>query len=92
VKIVDSATATASALTELLEINGLEAPADAATPVHVQLTTGDVDAFRAVARRLFGEAFLDVEGVSLGAAGSGAAEADTSAETAPRPPTATVRS
>jgi glutamate racemase len=92
VKIVDSATATASALTELLEINGLEAPADAATPVHVQLTTGDVDAFRAVARRLFGEAFLDVEGVSLGPAGSGAAEADTSAETAQRPPTATVPS
>jgi glutamate racemase len=92
VKIVDSATATASALTELLEINGLEAPAGAATPVHVQLTTGDVDAFRAVARRLFGEAFLDVEGVSLGAARSGAANVDASAETAPRPPTATVPS
>ena len=92
VKIVDSATATASALTELLEINGLEAPAGAATPVHVQLTTGDVDAFRAVARRLFGEAFLDVEGVSLGAAGPVVARADASAETVPRPPTATVPS
>jgi glutamate racemase len=64
VAIVDSATATASALSDLLAINGLEAPptADAA---HVQLTTGDVDAFRVVAARLFGDAFLDVDRVDL---------------------------
>ena len=45
VAIVDSATATASRPVELLAINGLEAPADAAAapPTHVQLTTGDVD-------------------------------------------------
>ncbi len=84
VAIVDSATATASALSELLAVNGLEAPgttrgtaADAgaaghrrpaeqlAPPSHVQLTTGDVDAFRAIARKLFGDAFLDVERVEL---------------------------
>jgi glutamate racemase len=86
VAIVDSATATASALVELLAINGLEAPgttrgtaADAgavghdrpdetATATsHVQLTTGDVDAFRAVAERIFGEAFPDVGSVDVAA-------------------------
>jgi glutamate racemase len=87
VAIVDSATATASALVELLAINGLEAPgttrgtaADAgrdgherpdetaAAPTHVQLTTGDVDAFRAVAERIFGEAFPDIASVEVGPA------------------------
>jgi glutamate racemase len=75
VAIVDSATATASALSELLAVNGLEASeADvgAAAPAasHVQLTTGDVDAFRAVARRLFGDTFVDVEPVELAAVAS----------------------
>ena len=67
VAIVDSATATASALVELLAINGLEADAVASTasPSHVQLTTGDVDAFRAVAERIFGEAFPDVASVEV---------------------------
>ena len=84
VAIVDSATATASALSELLAINGLEAPgttrgtaADAGAGGHErpdevrdevghrQLTTGDVEAFRAVASRLFGDAFLDVEAIDL---------------------------
>ena len=37
---------------------------------HVQLTTGDVDAFRAVARRLFGDTFVDVEAVELAAVAS----------------------
>jgi glutamate racemase len=69
VKIVDSATATASALSELLAVNGLEATAGPAVP-HVQLTTGDVDAFRAVARRLFGDTFVDVESVELAAVAS----------------------
>jgi glutamate racemase len=87
VAIVDSATATASALVELLAINGLEAPgttrgtaADAgrdghdrpdeiaAPPTHVQLTTGDVDAFRVVAERIFGEAFPDIASVDVGPA------------------------
>ena len=80
VAIVDSATATASALVELLAINGLEAPAgaegagggatdgrEAGSPTHVQLTTGDVDAFRAVAERIFGEAFPDVASVEVAA-------------------------
>ncbi|MFL5768696.1 MAG: hypothetical protein ACJ765_01305, partial [Chloroflexota bacterium] len=67
-----SATATASALTELLAINGLEAssggPADAPPrPIHTQLTTGDPDAFRAVAQRLFGDAFIDVDRLELSA-------------------------
>lgn len=85
VAIVDSATATASALVELLSINGLETPEGShpaasstdprrnghrAGPVassahHRQLTTGDVEAFRAVAGRLFGDAFADVEAVEL---------------------------
>jgi glutamate racemase len=70
VAIVDSATATASALTELLAINGLEAPGGDANgagngPTHVQLTTGDAAAFRAVAGRLFGDAFLDVDRIEL---------------------------
>jgi len=84
VAIVDSATATASALTELLSVNGLEAPgtsrgtaADAgrdgheppegslATATHIQLTTGDIEAFRAVATPLFGDAFTDIENIEL---------------------------
>lgn len=85
VAIVDSATATASSLAELLSINGLEAPGTTrgtaadpgaaghsrpaerylAPPTHVQLTTGDVARFRAIASRMFGEAFPDVVGVEL---------------------------
>jgi len=67
VAIVDSATATASALAELLGINGLEAdPAAGAT--HLQLTTGDAATFRALAGSLFGVDFLDVEQVELAVA------------------------
>jgi glutamate racemase len=69
VAIVDSATATASALSELLAINGLDATGTDGV-VHAQLTTGDVDAFRAVARRLFGDTFVDVEAVELEAVAS----------------------
>jgi glutamate racemase len=84
VAIVDSATATASSLAELLSVNGLETPgttrgtaADAgmagheppnetlALPTHRQLTTGDVVSFRAVAERMFGEEFPDIEAVDL---------------------------
>ncbi len=90
VAIVDSATATASSLAELLSVNGLEAPgttrgtaADAgmaghepphetlAMAAHHQLTTGDVAAFRAVAERMFGGEFPDIEAIDLAAAGAG---------------------
>ncbi|MES2209047.1 MAG: glutamate racemase [Chloroflexota bacterium] len=85
IAIVDSAFATASALHDLLAINGLEAPgstrgtaADAgaagheapnerlAAATHLQLTTGDVGAFKAIADRMFGDAFPDVAAVELG--------------------------
>jgi glutamate racemase len=70
VAIVDSATATASALAELLSVNGLESPAETgAEAVHAQLTTGDVTSFRRIAARLFGEAFGDVKGVRVEAGG-----------------------
>jgi glutamate racemase len=67
VAIVDSATATASSLAELLSVNGLDTPTSAAAEAgtHVQLTTGDVGAFRGTAERMFGEAFPDVQGVEL---------------------------
>jgi glutamate racemase len=69
--IVDSATATASALVELLTINGLEAPAtgpdgDPARASHRQLTTGDAEAFRRTAGRLFADGVADVEAIELG--------------------------
>jgi len=73
VAIVDSATATASALAELLDVNGLssrdpwaEDPAPSGT--HVQLTTGDPDTFHVLASRLFGSAFPDVERIDLAVA------------------------
>jgi glutamate racemase len=73
VAIVDSATATASALVELLSVNGLEAPSGSgdgtgvAEASHVQLTTGDPARFAELAGRLFGAAFPSVEPVELGA-------------------------
>jgi glutamate racemase len=82
VAIVDSATATASALADMLDINGLrsrdqradesdgaddgDAPATPAT--HRQLTTGDPETFHALASRLFGSAFPDVERIDLAVA------------------------
>ena len=67
VAIVDSATATASALVELLSVNGLEASEDGGAPSHVQLTTGDPARFADVAGRLFGPDFVSVGAVELGA-------------------------
>jgi glutamate racemase len=70
VAIVDSATATASALVELLSMNGLEAPEPVdghAPPTHVQLTTGDPSRFGLVAGKLFGPDFVSVAPVELGA-------------------------
>ena len=72
VAIVDSATATASALVELLSVNGLEAPSASGDgigvpePSHAQLTTGDPARFAHLAGRLFGAAFPSVEPVELG--------------------------
>jgi len=76
IAIVDSASATASALAELLTINGLEAPVAAdggagRALTHLQLTTGDVDRFRAIAGRMFGDAFPDVAAVEVGPARRG---------------------
>ncbi len=68
IAIVDSATATASALAELLSVNGLETSASAGAAAHLQLTTGDPDQFHRLASRLFGSAFPDVERVELGVA------------------------
>jgi glutamate racemase len=86
IAIVDSAAATASALAELLSINGLEAPAvDLALgdvgvgTTHVQLTTGDIDRFRTVASRMFGDAFPDVAAVEVGPGGAGRARTATAA-------------
>jgi glutamate racemase len=69
VAIVDSATATASALVELLKVNGLErGDAGAGTGIgHAQLTTGDPARFADLAGRLFGTDFPSVESVELGA-------------------------
>jgi glutamate racemase len=67
VAIVDSATATASALAELLGVNGLEAGATGEAS-HLQLTTGDAVSFHTLASRLFGAAFPDVEQVQLAVA------------------------
>jgi glutamate racemase len=75
IAIVDSAAATASALAELLSINGLEAVPGGAS--HVQLTTGDVEAFRSIAERMFGESFPDVAGIELGSDGTTASAAKT---------------
>ena len=66
VAIVDSATATASALAELLSVNGLENAADGGPVTHRQLTTGDAPRFGQLAGRLFGTDFPDVESVELG--------------------------
>jgi len=65
VAVVDSASATASALVDLLAMNGLETPDDGGSAVHRQLTTGDAAAFHALAERLFGPGFADVETVAI---------------------------
>lgn len=62
VAVIDSASATASALAGLLEVNELAAPAGSRTS-HVQLTTGDVAAFVRPAERLFGGLVPPVEHV-----------------------------
>jgi glutamate racemase len=64
VAVIDSASATASALAELLAVADLRAPVGA-RPEHLQLTTGDVAAFERTAERLFGTGFHSVRSVAL---------------------------
>jgi glutamate racemase len=64
VAVIDSASATASALAELLAVSGLEA-SDDARPTHAQLTTGEVAAFERTAERLFGDGFHSVRPIAL---------------------------
>lgn len=64
VAVIDSARSAASALAHLLEVHGLAAD-DGGPAKHVQLTTGDVEVFRQIARRLFGDPFPTVEPVAL---------------------------
>jgi glutamate racemase len=65
--VIDSASATASALAGLLEIHGLAAPAGRKAE-HLQLTTGDVEAFTAIAERMFHSTFTRVEPVAVAGA------------------------
>jgi glutamate racemase len=67
IAVIDSASATASSLASLLEVEGLLAPSGARAS-HTQLTTGDIDAFRRTAEQLFGGLFPRVEPAVLGAA------------------------
>ncbi len=63
VAVIDSASATASALASLLEVQGMAAEPGRAA--HLQLTTGDVEAFRRTAGLLFGDLFPSVAGVDV---------------------------
>lgn len=64
--VIDSATATASALASLIEIHALGTPADG--PGHHQMiTTGDVAAFASTAALLFGDDIGAVESIELDA-------------------------
>ena len=70
VAVIDSARSAASALAHLLEVHGLAADG-AASASHVQLTTGDVVAFQAIADRLFGDPLPAVEPVAVAGAAGG---------------------
>jgi glutamate racemase len=67
VGVIDSASATASALAGLLEIHGLQAPAEH-SGAHVQLTTGDVEKFTQIADVLFDSYFAQVEPIAVAGA------------------------
>ncbi|HEX7225863.1 MAG TPA: glutamate racemase [Candidatus Limnocylindria bacterium] len=69
VAVVDSAFTTAVAVEDLLDALGARAEASDGPPVHRVATTGDVDAFVTVARRLFGDRLPGVESVSIEPAG-----------------------
>jgi glutamate racemase len=61
VAIIDSASATASAVAHLLEVNDLLAPPRVGSAGQRLFTTGDVRVFASTARLLFGEDVPDVE-------------------------------
>jgi glutamate racemase len=67
VAVIDSATATASALAALLEVHGLNAPTGASA-THTQLTTGDARAFSDIAERLFDSTVSRVTPVAVSGA------------------------
>jgi glutamate racemase len=64
VAVIDSASATASALASLLEVRGQAAP-HGQRATHAQFTTGDVAAFRRTAERLFGSFLPSVEPLAM---------------------------
>jgi len=64
VAVIDSASATASWLAGLLEVHGSGAP-EGSVATHLQLTTGDVVAFRRTAAGRFGEELANVQAVAL---------------------------
>ena len=64
VAVVDSAFTTALATEDLLDTLGARAPEDA-VPAHRVATTGSVEAFVGVARRLFGDRLPAVESVEI---------------------------
>jgi glutamate racemase len=64
IAVIDSASATASALASLLEIHALGAP-ERTHGRHTMLTSGDVAAFRQTAGRLFGEDLGAVQAVEV---------------------------
>jgi glutamate racemase len=64
--VIDSASATASALASLIEVHAL-GTAEPPRGHHLMLTTGDVAAFEATATRLFGPDLGVVERIVLGA-------------------------
>ncbi|MGI8702974.1 MAG: glutamate racemase, partial [Candidatus Limnocylindrales bacterium] len=67
IAVIDSASASASALADLLDMSDLAAT-EGSSPGHVQLTTGDVALFTRTTERLFGSLLLQVEGVALAGA------------------------
>jgi glutamate racemase len=64
VAVVDSAFTTALAVEDLLDALGARAP-DAAAARHRVVTTGDVEGFVTVARRLFGDGLPSVESATI---------------------------
>ena len=71
--VIDSASATASALASLIEVHDLGTP-EPRPGRHLMLTTGDMAAFEATATRLFGTGLGQIEPLVLGRATAGAGE------------------
>jgi glutamate racemase len=67
VAVIDSASATASALASLLEVHGLSAAPDTDTD-HTQLTTGDAQAFGKIAGVLFDSSLSSASSITLAGA------------------------